>query len=53
MRNNADIAQLLATMAILSATWSPLRATSWSNFGGAPWAATRGKKRWKRMRRCR
>jgi hypothetical protein len=53
MRNHADIAQMLTLMAVMAATWHPLHAAGWSNFGGTPWAATRGKKRWKRLRRCR
>jgi len=53
MRAPVTIAQMIASMAILSANWQPMRATGWSHFGGAPMAATSGKKRWKRLRRNR
>lgn len=41
-------AALLAMAAIQSALWAPIAPARDCRFGGAPWAARRGKKRWKR-----
>lgn len=49
-----SIAELLALAAILSAeSWPITRFHGHDRFGGAPWAARRGRKRWKHLRRNR
>lgn len=49
-----SLANLIASAAILAADpWPGMQVNRGAVCGGAPWAATRGKRRWKRVRRGR